>query len=139
MSFLLHELAVNVDVQLKLYEEIRNVQKDRNESELDWGTLTEMKYMDMAVSESLRKWAPEPSTHCYVKKPYIIENTDGTKVQLKVGDIIQIPTFALHMDQKYFQRPERFNPERFRDENTKDKIIEGAYTPFGIGPSELLI
>lgn len=36
-------------------------------------------------------------------------------------------------DPKFFPAPERFDPERFNDEN-KDRILAGSYLPFGIGP-----
>lgn len=37
------------------------------------------------------------------------------------------------MDEKYFPNPERFDPERFNDENKK-KIVHGSYMPFSVGP-----
>lgn len=70
-----------------------------------------------------------------VTKPIVLENSDGTKVLLNVGDGVFIPTYALQMDEKYFPDPEKFDPERFSDAN-KGNINPGAYLPFGIGPSK---
>lgn len=41
--------------------------------------------------------------------------------------------YALHRDPKYFPNPEKFDPERFSDEN-KHKIVPFSYVPFGSGP-----
>jgi cytochrome P450 family 9 len=46
---------------------------------------------------------------------------------------IVISTISLHRDPQYFSDPDRFDPERFNDEN-KGKILPGTYLPFGIGP-----
>lgn len=43
------------------------------------------------------------------------------------------PVYGFHHDSKYFPNPEKFDPERFSDEN-KHNIIPGTYLPFGIGP-----
>lgn len=41
--------------------------------------------------------------------------------------------FGLHYDPEYFPEPQKFNPERFSDENRK-KIPPFSYLPFGQGP-----
>lgn len=68
-------------------------------------------------------------------KPYTIEpKTPSEKpVHLNEGDAIWLPIYALHHDPKYFPNPDKFDPERFNDEN-KDNINPYAYLPFGIGP-----
>lgn len=43
-----------------------------------------------------------------------------------------------HMDSKYFPDPERFDPERFSDENRKT-IVQGSYMPFSIGPRNCVV
>lgn len=37
------------------------------------------------------------------------------------------------MDETYFPEPQKFDPERFSDEN-KHNIKPGTYSPFGVGP-----
>lgn len=46
---------------------------------------------------------------------------------------MNIPIWSLHRDPKYYDDPEKFDPERFYDEN-KHKIKPYTYLPFGIGP-----
>lgn len=44
-----------------------------------------------------------------------------------------IPTYVFHHDPHFFPEPEKFDPERFSEEN-KHKINPLAYMPFGGGP-----
>lgn len=57
------------------------------------------------------------------EKPVVIEK----------GQVIIIPIHGPNMDEKYFPEPQKFDPERFNDEN-KHNIKPGVYKPFGIGP-----
>jgi cytochrome P450 len=54
-------------------------------------------------------------------------------IKLAVGDAVNVPIMGMHYDPEYFPEPERFDPERFSDEN-KDKIKPFTYLPFGVGP-----
>ena len=44
---------------------------------------------------------------------------------------------GLHFDEKYWEEPYKFDPERFNSEN-KGKINGGVYQPFGFGPRSYL-
>ena len=52
---------------------------------------------------------------------------------LKPGDLVWVPVYALHHDPDYFPDPEKFDPERFSDEN-RGNIKNCTYLPFGSGP-----
>jgi cytochrome P450 family 9 len=52
---------------------------------------------------------------------------------LKPGEGVWVPIYALHHDPDYFPDPEKFDPERFSDEN-KGNIKQCTYLPFGSGP-----
>lgn len=49
------------------------------------------------------------------------------------GTSIIIPNVALSNDPKYWENPEKFNPDRF-DEMNKDDWKKGIFLPFGDGP-----
>lgn len=83
--------------------------------------------------ESLRKWPPAMSIDRKCVKPYKYVNNDGTKLTLNVGDTIWIPVLGIHRDSEYYPNPDKFDPERFSDEN-KHKILPFTYLPFGSGP-----
>lgn len=133
IAFMAHELAMNPDIQQRLYEEILSFAAEFSDKPITYETLQSMKYLDMVICESLRRWPIGGAQDRYVNRPYELTNRDGSKVQLNVGDGIWVPIHGFQLDPKYFPEPERFDPERFSDAN-KDKIESGTYLPFGAGP-----
>ncbi|KAK9869529.1 hypothetical protein WA026_003283 [Henosepilachna vigintioctopunctata] len=109
MCLMAYELAVNPDVQKKLYEEIIENRKDNDE--LLYETISNMTYLDMVVSECLRKWPVGAFTDRVVTKPYTIEpEVAGEKtLTLDVDQYVIIPTIAFHHDPKYYEHPEKLH------------------------------
>lgn len=68
-----------------------------------------------------------------VTKQYLMEDNDATKILLQPNDMVWFSIYGLHRDPEYYPDPDRFDPERFSDEN-KRNIRPGTYLPFGIGP-----
>lgn len=56
LCFLYHELAVNLDIQERLHEEIHETNEKLNGKPVTFESLQKMSYLDMVVSETLRKW-----------------------------------------------------------------------------------
>jgi cytochrome P450 family 6 len=63
-------------------------------------------------------------------KDYIVPNTT---IKIKKGDSVAISVQALHNDPEYYPDPEKFDPERFSEENKK-KRPDFTWIPFGAGP-----
>lgn len=61
-------------------------------------------------------------------EPYPIPNS---KIVLEKGMKIAIPMAGFQMDPKYFNSPEKFDPDRFADNNHKPTP---TFMPFGDGP-----
>lgn len=133
LSFLSYELAINPDIQDKLYAEIAEVAATLNGDKVTYETLQKMKYLDMVVSETLRIWSANIMVERRVNKQYVLENTDGSKVVLQPGETVWIPAFAIQHDANYYPNPDKFDPERFSAER-KHEINPFTYMPFGIGP-----
>jgi len=49
------------------------------------------------------------------------------------GTSILINVFALHRNSKYFENPEKFDPDRFLKDNKHDRHTY-AFVPFSAGP-----
>lgn len=47
--------------------------------------------------------------------------------------ILIVPVIGIHRDPKFYPNPDKFDPDRFSEEN-KDNIKPFTYYPFGSGP-----
>lgn len=133
VSFGVYEITLNPDVQEKLYQEAKLANDSLNGKSINYDVLQKMKYLDMVVSEILRKRTPNPFTDRICTKDMNFDDGDGFKFNFKKGQMLWIPIHGLHQDPKYFPNPDTFDPERFSDEN-KHLLNQDAYVPFGVGP-----
>ncbi|XP_044253698.1 cytochrome P450 9e2-like isoform X2 [Tribolium madens] len=134
MCFMSYELGTNPDIQEKLRQEIDETLESCN-GKLTYEALMKMKYMDMVISETLRLWPTAVAADRVCNKPYTIEpkNPAEKPIHLPKNSVVWLPIFAIHRDPEYFPEPNRFDPERFSDEN-KNNIKPYTYMPFGAGP-----
>nr|CAD7262317.1 unnamed protein product [Timema shepardi] len=128
-TFALYELSLNLDIQNKLRHEIITV-LEKHDRKITYDAMMEMNYLDMVVSETLRKYPALPFLDRSVQVDYKIP---GTNDILEKGTTVFIPTFGIHYDPEYYPNPEKFDPERFSAKN-KNGIPKYAYLPFGEGP-----
>lgn len=132
LTFIAYELVANPDVQQKLYDEIDNTNKKIGGKRITYEALQQMKYLDQVVSETLRIWGGAAPNDRICVKDYVYD--DGNmKFTIEKGSVVMVPAFGLHHDPKYFPNPDKFDPERFNEEN-KQNIASGTYIPFGLGP-----
>ncbi|XP_052740447.1 cytochrome P450 9e2-like isoform X2 [Bicyclus anynana] len=120
----LYELANNKDVQDKLAEEIKEFDA-KNNGKMDFETVSSMNYMDMVVSEVLRVWPPLTILDRICVKPYNLgkPNKDASDdFTVNKGEVVVIPVWSLHHDPNYFRDPEKFDPERFSEENRPSRF-----------------
>ncbi|KAK7867291.1 hypothetical protein R5R35_002118 [Gryllus longicercus] len=129
MSFALHELAVNPDVQARLQEEV-DAALQETDGRVTYDAVMKMEYLDKVIQETLRKYPPVSTLARGCTAPYRIPGTDVT---LEKGTRVLVPVFALHRDPAYYPEPERFDPERFSPEQ-KAQRPPFTYLPFGEGP-----
>ncbi|XP_017777370.1 PREDICTED: cytochrome P450 9e2-like [Nicrophorus vespilloides] len=129
ISFMALELALNPDIQDKLIKEIDEA------GAIDYSKLSSLKYLDMVVSETLRKWPPVPVVNRRCTVPFVLkaERPEEKDLHVTKENGIIVPTIAMHYDEKYYPNAHKFDPERFSEEN-KEKINPYTYLPFGSGP-----
>ena len=58
---------------------------------------------------------------------------NGTDFVIPKGTHVAIPVFGIHRDSNIFFDPDKFDPERFSEENIKTRHSY-TYLPFGEGP-----
>ncbi|KAF5288534.1 hypothetical protein FQA39_LY15402 [Lamprigera yunnana] len=133
LCFVCYHLALNSDVQQRLYIEINETMDQSPKTTYE--SIMSMKYLDCVISETLRMNSPVPLMDRKCQKPYVIKSASPSEKPIKLdeGTIIWMPLRALQKDKKYFPNPEKFDPDRFAAEN-KSNINPFAYTPFGSGP-----
>lgn len=128
-TMVLYSLALNTEVQDKLRDEMNKVLA-KSDGKLTYEGMLEMKYLQMVIDETLRLYGPVFQLIRSASKDYKIPDSNLT---IKAGTLTIIPTYAIHLDSEYYPDPEKFDPERFSDEN-KQKRHPMAYLPFGDGP-----
>lgn len=77
-----HELAINPDIQKRLVEEIDEVREELDGSPITYEKIQKMKYLDMVVSESLRKWPPANAMDRYCTKDYVLDDYKGKRIHV---------------------------------------------------------
>uniref|UniRef100_A0A1L8E4L3 Putative cytochrome n=1 Tax=Nyssomyia neivai TaxID=330878 RepID=A0A1L8E4L3_9DIPT len=133
LSFVVYEIGVNPEIQNKVYEEVKSVNDELKGERITYEKLQKMKYLDMVISEALRMYPPTAVVDRECNKDITLNLYDDMEFDFKKDYVIWIPIYAFHRDPKYFPYPEKFDPERFSDEN-KHLINPSVYVPFGIGP-----
>ncbi|XP_014216993.1 cytochrome P450 6k1-like [Copidosoma floridanum] len=127
-SFALYLVAMHSEVQQRLRDELTHaVEKN---GKLTYDVVTNAPYLNMVVREVLRMY---PLITWVDRLPDVDYTFPGTNVTIKKGTPVIYPIRSMHMDPKYFPEPEKFDPERFSDEN-KGQIVPFSYAPFSEGP-----
>ncbi|XP_068629641.1 cytochrome P450 6B2-like [Battus philenor] len=131
-SYTLHLLAYHPEVQRKVQNEIDRVLLKYDK--LCYGAISELIYLKQTVKESLRILPPGGYVSRVCTKEYTLPGTDVT---IDPGVKIIIPIQAFHMDEKYYDNPDEFKPERFESDAVKQRH-NYVYLPFGDGPRKCI-
>lgn len=129
MSFALYEMALQPDIQKKLRQEILEA-LEKNDGKVSYDMVQNLPYMDMVVSETLRMYPPLGFLDRVAGQDYKVPNSD---LIIEKGTPVMISMIGMHYDPQYFPNPEKFDPERFTEENKKNRPAY-VYFPFGEGP-----
>lgn len=103
LSFILFQLALDTESQLKAYSEILA------QDPVDYHN---MKYLECVIKECMRLYPAVPKLHRTMSKSIkcgSLNFAKGTEVSINIMDI--------HRDPKYFPDPDKYYPERFFTDN----------------------
>lgn len=128
MTFALYELAFNQKIQDKLRNEIL-IAVEENEGKLTYDIIFELKYLDMVINETLRKYPP---AFMILRKSKIDFKIPGSDLVIPENTDININVYSLQNDPNYFKNPEKFDPDRFSPNNFQN-IVPFTFLPFGGG------
>ncbi|KAL7017110.1 hypothetical protein ACKWTF_010253 [Chironomus riparius] len=133
MSFCMFELARNKDIQQKVQDEIDRVMKAAGPNGLTYDLISEMKYLDCCIDETLRKYPIIPVIMRLSTKDY---KFTGSDVVIEKNTPVFIPIIGMQRDPEIYENPMQFKPERFLNSSTGNPNISAGivYTPFGDGP-----
>lgn len=128
-----YELALNSAIQDKLIDEVDRMTTMLNGNEITYDDMKKMKYLDMVICEVLRIRPPAVFIDRVCTKDCTLSDGYKVNVQIDKGSLLWIPIYSFHHNPEYFPAPDRFDPERFSDEN-RANMDSAHYIPFGLGP-----
>ncbi|XP_067627278.1 probable cytochrome P450 6a21 [Eurosta solidaginis] len=130
LSFMLYELALNLNIQQRLRAEIMDALEKHN-NEVTYECVNSMPYMKQVIAETLRKYPIVPQLQRVALSEYVVP--EHPKYVIDKGTLIFIPVMAMYHNPEIYPEPEKFNPERFSPEEmqARDSI---NWLPFGDGP-----
>ncbi len=125
LSWTWYLLATHPEAEERLSNELRSVLGGNLP---DATHLPLLKYTGMVFAESLRLYPPV----WRLGRTAIDGDSLPSGVHIPARSEIVIHTFIAHRNPRYFPEPDRFDPERFSDENVKRRP-PFTYFPFGGG------
>ncbi len=121
-------LATNPDERNRLEREVTTV-LDGPPTAAD---LSNLSVTEQVAKESMRLYPPAAML--------FREATEETRLggyRIPEGTKLLLPQFTVHTDERWFEAPDEFLPERFADDRS-DQRPEFAYFPFGGGPHQCI-
>lgn len=117
-------ISIHPEVQQKVVDEMAY-----GDHETDYEQISNLKYLDMVLRETLRLFGPIP-----MMMRYAFDDCDlGTGKKVKAGTKIFILNYVLHQRRDIWgQSSNKFNPENFSAEKTFQRDAY-AFVPFGMG------
>ena len=96
------------------------------EGNLKEAHLNQLPYLDSFIKETLRLYPP-----IHVGNRIVAEDTAVSGYELKAGSRVMASIYLSHRDERYWDEPEQFRPERFARDTPKPPPF--TYVPFGGG------
>ncbi|XP_011689075.1 PREDICTED: cytochrome P450 6k1-like [Wasmannia auropunctata] len=128
-AFALYELAMQPELQNILRKELLEALEKSN-GKITYDMVWSLPYLDMVISETLRMYPPLGYLNRVAKETYKVPEFN---LVIEKDTPVYISMLGLHYDPEYFPNPNKFDPERFNEENKRNRPA-CVYFPFGEGP-----
>uniref|UniRef100_A0A6B2L2C7 Cytochrome P450 n=1 Tax=Arcella intermedia TaxID=1963864 RepID=A0A6B2L2C7_9EUKA len=122
LSWTMHALSKHPEVERKCREEIVRVLGE--DGEVTKENISQLVYLGQTLNESLRLFAPVPVVARKVEK-----DVELGGYQIPKGCTVVVSPSVLHRNKKYWDNPEKFDPERWNNKSHGSWFI-----PFIDGP-----
>lgn len=129
LSWTWYLLAQHPEAEARLADELRVVLAGRPPTVAD---LPALRYTEMVVTESMRLYPP-----AYGIARQAVRPTEVAGRPMRVGAFVIMPTWVVHRDVRWFEKPEEFRPERWEGDGVR-RLPRFAYFPFGGGPRQCI-
>lgn len=129
LTWLLHALTQNPDVEQQVREEVQRVLGGRPVRAQD---LSGLSYMRRVIMESLRLAPP-----IWFFPRFALHQTQIGGHTIPARSVVLLTPYLTHRDPALWPDPERFDPERFAEPNISARH-KYAYFPFGGGPRQCI-
>lgn len=113
------------DAAARVYAEVDSVLSGRSPTVDDLPKLKETEYV---LLESMRLYPP-----AFVVGREALVDTEVAGYRCPRGTTVLMPEYVVHRDPRFFERPDEFLPERWRNDFEK-QLPNCTYFPFGAGP-----
>ncbi|EDW60846.1 probable cytochrome P450 4ad1 [Drosophila virilis] len=129
ISFTIYTLSRHPEIQQKVYDEQLRIFGKNMSEEADMARLEQMHYLELVIRETLRLYPAVPLIARTNRKSIDI---NGTKVAKRTTVIMCL--IAMGYNERYFDEPCVFRPERFERANRNEGIEAFKSVPFSAGP-----
>ncbi|MCO5603372.1 hypothetical protein L7F22_057522 [Adiantum nelumboides] len=127
LSYCLYFVACHPQVEQKILKEVDAF--GPRDSDLSYDDLSGFPYVEQVFKETLRFCTPAP-----VIARLITNDIKLGEYKLKKGTHVWMTPNAVMMDNRYFENPNEFNPDRFDPDCLENKERHpSSYMPFGLG------
>ncbi|EDW00808.1 probable cytochrome P450 4ad1 [Drosophila grimshawi] len=129
ISFTIYTLSRHPEIQQKVFDEQQRIFGKDLTGESDIARLQQMHYLELVIRETLRLYPSVPLIARTNRKSIDI---NGTKVAKRTTVIMCL--IAMGYNERYFDEPCVFRPERFEKTNSNSDIEAFKSVPFSAGP-----
>ncbi len=125
LTYALHLLSKHPEKRKTLQAELDDVLDGRTPTV---GDLDDLTYTEQVVEETMRVYPP-----VYDLLREADEDIEMAGYRIPEGRTVTFQQWVLHRDERFYDEPEQFRPERWTDE-LREALPHFAYFPFGGGP-----